>query len=233
MYPRLFLPHSLEVLEKGKVVLRQRDRREAFQEVKILFRVSLVIHQVIRLKCECFPGSGYMWLLSVKAAIAAAGLELKFFIIEGGKTRICITYLLLSPRELAFELFLLVEQGLVLPAQSSKAFDKLRGEPWDAVMRLFRHGVVSNKTRMLLRRSKEAALIAPQKRIADGGCEGLTEARQRLKNFGRDACVAPHLVSATSHSGRKEPRMVNCLVVASQHCAMNCYVASYCNPYKT
>lgn len=57
-----------------------------------------------------------------------------------------ITYLLLGPRELAFQLPMLIEQSLVLPTQSSKAFNKPPSKLCDVARSLFSHGVVSTRT---------------------------------------------------------------------------------------
>lgn len=87
-----------------------------------------------------------MWLFSVKAAKAAAGLELKCIITGRGEgLSVIITYLLLSPGELAFHLFLRLEQSLVFPTQSCKAFDQLLSKHCDVALSLFSHGDVSTR----------------------------------------------------------------------------------------
>lgn len=58
MYPRLFVSHALKILQEGKVVLRQRGRREAFQKVKILDIVSSVRQRYRVLKYRMVSGSG-------------------------------------------------------------------------------------------------------------------------------------------------------------------------------
>jgi hypothetical protein len=54
-----------------------------------------------------------------------------------------MTYLLLGPRQLAFQLPLAVKQDLVLVAQRGKALGKLVGKLRDVVWSLLSHGGVS------------------------------------------------------------------------------------------
>lgn len=56
------------------------------------------------------------------------------------------TYLLLGPRQLAFELLLVLEQGLILPAQSCKAFGKLLSELDHVALRHLGHVDVTRET---------------------------------------------------------------------------------------
>lgn len=102
-----------------------------------------------------------LWLFSVKAASAAAGLELKCIITreEGVRLKVTtITYLLLSPRKLAFQLPVLIEQSLVFPTQSSKAFNKPPSKLCDVARSLCSHGVVSTRTGKWMVRSNRGQL---------------------------------------------------------------------------
>lgn len=128
-----------------------------------------------------------LWLFSVKAARAAAGLELKCIIMERGGARLgeTVTYLLLSPRELAFYLLVLVKQSLVFSTQSCEARNQLLGKHCDVALSVVSHSAVSTGMKYLnaivrVEKSGEPSLDDAAIRVAAGKNERWMEARQGL-----------------------------------------------------
>jgi hypothetical protein len=125
-----------------------------------------------------------LWLFSVKAARAAAGLELKCIIMEEGGLLANITYLLLSPQELAFYLFLLIKQSLVFSTQGCKAFNQLLGKHCDAALSLVSHSAVHTRMKyarvVSVEKAGEPSVDDAAMKLGGRKSENWTEARQGL-----------------------------------------------------
>jgi len=99
-----------------------------------------------------------------QSRFAAAGLELRFFIMKGDKERKTMTHLLFGPRQFAFELLVLIHEDLVLIAQRCKALGELVGELGHVAVRVLRHGSARQRAMSNEQRAARTAALRHSKR---------------------------------------------------------------------
>jgi hypothetical protein len=146
----------------------------------------------IRLCCGCF--------LSEPQSSCRSRAKVYHHRRRGRKEKVAATYLLLGPRQLAFQLPLLVEQDLVFAAQCGETLGKLVGKLRDVGMCLLSHARVSSvqgmceKARLAVwvrpaqsARQRQRECVAARRRRTSGCRQGSERARPRRRKGPRVA----------------------------------------------